>query len=284
LDHEPPRDPSRWDARIARARELAAQTPPAREALTFLVDLLQQQRSLFLSVPRVGEASAFCDAVDLDRAALAVPHFLGWLERNGPPSLAGAARSMTADRTDWRALIREALSLDDLAGDDAKAFVVGAILQPFCEAAAADYPRPSPLVTETRTLSSRCPICSGLPLVGVLREEGQGARRALVCSRCLNEWSFTRVLCPGCGEERFDALPIYTADTITYVRIEACDSCRQYLKTIDLTRDGLAVPAVDDIATVTLDLWAAGQGYHRARPNLVRTSEPLVRPVELEKP
>jgi FdhE protein len=52
--------------------------------------------------------------------------------------------------------------------------------------------------------------------------------------------------------------------------VDACDSCRRYVKTIDLTRDGTAVPIVDDIATLTLDLWARGQGYERLRPNLLR--------------
>jgi FdhE protein len=56
------------------------------------------------------------------------------------------------------------------------------------------------------------------------------------------------------------------------VRIEACDNCKRYLKTIDLTKDGHAVPIVDDIASVSLDLWAAEQGYSRLRANLLRTT------------
>ena len=43
-----------------------------------------------------------------------------------------------------------------------------------------------------------------------------------------------------------------------------------YVKTIDLTRDGLAVPVVDDLASVTLDLWARERGYQRLYPNLLR--------------
>ena len=67
---------------------------------------------------------------------------------------------------------------------------------------------------------------------------------------------FLRVVCPACDEQRFDALPIYTADGFSHARIDACDSCRVYLKTIDLTKDGLAEPAVDDLATLPPDLWA----------------------------
>ena len=38
-----------------------------------------------------------------------------------------------------------------------------------------------------------------------------------------------------------------------------------YLKTIDASMDGLAIPEVDDVATLTLDLWAREQGYRRIR-------------------
>jgi formate dehydrogenase maturation protein FdhE len=115
-----------------------------------------------------------------------------------------------------------------------------------------------------------CPICGALPTVGVLREEGQGAKRTLVCALCLAERDYLRVVCLACGEQQFDALPIYTAEQFAHVRIEACESCRHYLKTIDLTKDGLAVPPVDDIASLSLDLWARERGYVRLRPNLLR--------------
>jgi formate dehydrogenase maturation protein FdhE len=37
-----------------------------------------------------------------------------------------------------------------------------------------------------------------------------------------------------------------------------------------MTRDGKAVSVVDDIATLTLDVWAREKGYQRLRPNLLR--------------
>jgi FdhE protein len=103
----------------------------------------------------------------------------------------------------------------------------------------------------------------------VLREEGHGAKRTLLCALCLTEREYPRVVCPSCGEQDFDALPVYTADQFNYVRIDACDRCRSYLKTIDLTKDGLAVPIVDDIASLSLDLWARDRGYVRLRVNLL---------------
>jgi FdhE protein len=63
---------------------------------------------------------------------------------------------------------------------------------------------------------------------------------------------------------------VHRADEFPAVRIDACESCRTYIKTIDRTADATAIPIVDDIATVTLDLWAREQGYQRLRPNLLR--------------
>jgi formate dehydrogenase maturation protein FdhE len=42
------------------------------------------------------------------------------------------------------------------------------------------------------------------------------------------------------------------------------------VKTIDLTVSGAAVHVVDDLASLALDLWAAGRGYRKIRPNLLR--------------
>jgi len=114
-----------------------------------------------------------------------------------------------------------------------------------------------------------CPFCGEKPQVGVLRGEGDGAKRSLICSLCATEWDFRRLLCPGCGEERPEKLPVYTAEEFPYVRIEACDSCRRYVKTVDLSRNGLAVPVVDELATVSLNLWAEEQGYTKVQLNLL---------------
>ncbi len=115
----------------------------------------------------------------------------------------------------------------------------------------------------------RCPRCAALPVAAVLREEGHGAKRFLLCALCLQEWECLRIVCPACGEQDFDKLPVYTAAQFAHVRIDACDRCHRYIKTIDLTKDGLAVPCVDDIASVSLDLWARERGYARVKSNVL---------------
>ena len=103
----------------------------------------------------------------------------------------------------------------------------------------------------------------------MLREDGHGARRSLLCSFCFTEWGYRRTVCPACGEERVDSLPVYTASQFEHVRVEACDTCKTYIKTVDLTKNGLAVPEVDELATVTLSLWAEEKGYKKLHPNLL---------------
>jgi FdhE protein len=120
----------------------------------------------------------------------------------------------------------------------------------------------------TGAVQQDCPFCFEKPLVAVLRPEGDGGRRTLVCGRCFTEWQFRRVLCPQCGEEEREKLPVYTAPEFPHLRVEACDTCRYYIKAVDMTRDGNAVPEVDEMVGLPLDLWALEHGYQKLAPNL----------------
>ena len=123
----------RWDARIARARELAVRHTAASEILTFYAQLAGfQQRLLGDDVP---EPFASC----IDRITEAIPEFLAFLTRAAPARLAESAALMREDvaGTEWRALIERYGNADDDAdASPAMAFVVEALLQPFAEAAA----------------------------------------------------------------------------------------------------------------------------------------------------
>jgi formate dehydrogenase accessory protein FdhE len=180
---------------------------------------------------------------------------------------------------EWRGLFESYRANPDEAAarfSEAAMFALEAVLQPIAERLAAA--RQDELVRGVRlqpdrgsggATHPRCPVCGGAPVVGVLREEGHGARRRLVCGLCLTEWDYLRVVCVKCGEQRFEALPVFSAEQCPHARVDACDTCRSYLKTIDATRDGRAIPVVDDLATLALDLWAREQGYARVRTNLV---------------
>ena len=80
---------------------------------------------------------------------------------------------------------------------------------------------------------------------------------------------YYRFVCPGCGEQDKDSLPIYTASDFDHVRVDACDRCKTYIKSVDLTRNGHAIPVVDELATVALNIWAENQGYSKLEANLL---------------
>jgi len=90
----------------------------------------------------------------------------------------------------------------------------------------------------------------------------------LGCALCGQEWLFERILCPSCFEEDPHKLPAFRDEKNGAVRIEACETCRRYVKSIDLSEDARPIPEVDDLATLALDLWAAEQGLTRIEPGL----------------
>ena len=100
-----------------------------------------------------------------------------------------------------------------------------------------------------------------VPLAAVRRETG----RSLVCARCFDEKPAVSDACPACGR---GGLFVYSEAEFPHIRIEACGVCRTYLKAIDLGLDPDAVPEVDELAAIPLDLWAAARGYRKLTPNL----------------
>ena len=106
-------------------------------------------------------------------------------------------------------------------------------------------------------------------MAGVLRPEGEGAKRSLVCSFCRTEWDYLRIACPACDERREEKLCVYTAPNFEAVRVEACGTCQGYILTVDLTKNGLAVPEVDALAAIPLTLWADEKGYQKVTHNLL---------------
>jgi FdhE protein len=257
-----------WDERIARARALAADAPHASTILSFYADLAGFQKRLTRHAPPTDLAGA------AGVAAASIGEFLEWLCGNAPAPLASAAAGGRARPVqDWIALMEQRIETGESEEDGPTAFIVEAVLQPFAEQVVRLTPDATDGAVRLKpdpAYDARCPGCASLPVVAALREEGQGARRSLVCGLCFTEWAYPRIQCPSCKENRFDALPVYTSEVQANARIDACDSCRAYVKTVDMSKDGLAVPIVDDLASLPLDLWARDRGYQRLYPNLLR--------------
>jgi len=266
---------SKWDQRIERAEALAEKYPFAEEILRFYKEVANLQKDLYFSFEKIfGEAfnvneNALLDAdLNLDPILSRFGEFLSRIQAIAPgPIRASASNLQSQGEPRWRDLLiaswRSSADSQPAAGDG-EALLASMFLQPLAEFA-ADRSTPQP---RSETLAI-CPLCNGRPLVGVLRPEGDGAKRSLICSRCATEWAFRRIICPACGEETVGKLAIYTADQFAHVRVEACDSCRYYIKTVDLTKNGHAVPVVDELATIPLNLWAQEHDYIKLRANLL---------------
>ena len=256
---------TKWDQRIKRASELAAAHPFAAEALRFYERIASFQKSLYAGL-EPGRGSL--------RGGLEVPillprfgPFLSLIADVAPPPLAQTASELSAGKDRWGEVLEKfwhARGQDAEALTAAEALIAWTFLQPYAEHL-ADHAEPAKI----QTTPPLCPLCSGRPQAGVLRQEGDGARRSLICSLCATEWDYRRILCPACGEESADKLPVYVADELSHVRVEACDTCRHYIKTIDLTKNGRAVPVVDELAAIPLSLWAAENGYRKVSANLL---------------
>ena len=248
---------ARWDQRIRRADELAAAHPFAADVLRFYGLVTTMQKGLYWYSH---ESSASDPAALLPR----FPQFLSEIETGGTEPIARSAREwMARDAIETR----ESLAFhwrSASPGTSPEALVAWLFLQPFGEHLAEGDRH-----LAEKAGSAVCPFCSRRPVVGVLRPEGDGARRSLICPMCATEWPFGRILCPACGEENVEKLAIYTAEQFGHVRVEACDTCGCYIKTVDLTKNGRAVPVVDELATIPLNLWAQEHNYAKVQPNML---------------
>jgi formate dehydrogenase accessory protein FdhE len=276
---------SQWDRRIGRANDLIGMYPFAAEGLRFYAQVAELQGGLYdHAASLLGSAAEMREPLplreQLARLALAprIAQFAAEISKIAPEPLADAAALLAhASPEECRLVVDEFLG-GELAAESPteedlsfggssglnERLVVWLCLQPFAEYVAER--RDPPKFDST---PSSCPVCGGNPIVGVLRPEGDGGKKSLICMLCAHEWAFRRIYCPACGEQREPQMGFYTAPEIAQVRVDVCDTCHTYLKTVDLTKMGRAVPVVDELATIPLDLWAREHGYEKLQINLL---------------
>jgi len=264
-----------WEQRIERARVLTARYPFSAELLDFYGEVARFQASVAAALPlhpAGGEGMAvdqvFRASLPLDDCLARFPDFLSLVERTGTPTLAESAKHLaSAGPAQWTRMLAgywRTGGREVEAALESSLFFVLAVLQPYAAAISSGFER-----SDQANGLATCPCCTARPVAGVLRKEALGAKRLLMCSLCLSEWNYLRVRCPGCGEENFEALPVYTSAPFEHIRVEACDTCKTYIKSVDLTKDGHAIPDVDEMATVPLGLWAQENGYTKLQANLL---------------
>jgi hypothetical protein len=273
---------SPWAGRRLRAEELRARHPFAAELMTLYLALLPVQEDAWSaareSPPGPEELAPWA-------AARVLPAVVDRTVAAGPAPLADATSTRLAEGA-----VRDALA-GWLAGaelDPVDRYLARASLTPVLEAlgeqAGAACARAR--VGEEGAL---CPCCGGLPQLSCLAASGQSlvsGPRSLLCARCGSSWKFSRSICPACGESGEEQLQVYAEQlegpvsgngkaggeaqpVFPHLRIASCSTCSRYLIEVDMARDERAVPEVDELAALPLDLHAADQGLTKLTPNLM---------------
>jgi FdhE protein len=252
---------SAWSARRQRAVALRGRYPFAAEVLTLYLALLDVQEPAFLAA----RGRPPSEAAGLARELL--PRVLDATVAAGPARLAESAvgRFHSADLDDvvgrWLRGAEQSL-VDRYLARAACAPVVEA-MDPDALAALCPGPRDA----------RHCPRCGGPPQVSFLALSGEElvtGPRHMECARCSATWIYPRMVCAGCGEATGGRLPVYSeAEQFPHLRIDACETCRRYLLAVDLRRDAAAVPVVDELAALPLDLYAKERGLTKVVPNVM---------------
>ena len=275
-----------WTERRRRVAELRARHGFARQLLDFYGALLGVQEKAYgdaaTASPPAASVAAFV-------AEVVVPGVLDVSLSVGPERL----RSDLIHRLqveEPRRMVERWMQGGDQPGVDR--YLARAALGPALEALGADVRASCGGPRDAR----HCPECGGPPQLSYFApadEDLASGPRRLLCARCGASWTFTRMTCPGCGEDSTSRLPIFSELGTTsgergsvvrglpgggapaeravfpHMRVEACETCHRYLLSIDVAADRGAVPVVDELSAVPLDLYARDRGFTKIVTNLM---------------
>lgn len=276
-----------WASRRRRVAELRARHHFARQVLDFYGALVAVQERAYRDA--ISAAPAPEDLVRY-AAETVIPAVVDVSVAAGPDRLRVDLMSHRGAE-DSAALLRRWL-----VGETqpiAESYLARAALGPVLEALEATA---RALHTGSRD-GRNCPVCGGLPQVSFFAapaEDLASGGRFLICSRCAAAWGYARMTCAGCGESSTSRLKVFGEHGTTsgergsvvrglpadsraaphpavfpHMRIEACDTCLEYILTVDLAIEPAADPLVDELAAIPLDLYARERGYKKVTTNLM---------------
>jgi formate dehydrogenase accessory protein FdhE len=247
---------------VKRIDALVPMATGTREVLDFYRGVLKVQRDIYASLRSenlVGDPGR-----DIHRLRQGLRAVLDLTRSTGSEYLAEGARALLESGSD---------ELDEMVADywqnpsDVQ-FFAKAVFQPYALLMSDLGRKLQGAVVDGR--ENRCRFCNGKPQLCYFEaQEQEGSSRKLQCSVCLSSWTFRRVVCANCLEEDPAKLGYFSTSDLGHVRVETCDTCKYYIKGIDLGVSGLAVPLVDEVAAAPLDIWAREQGYTKIELNLV---------------
>ena len=272
-----------------RARQLKAKWPGYGAVLDFYVKVREAQASAKAS-SRVDPATFRKDEgcpllakedfpVDI-AASTGLFHSLCRIGKKANPHLAEQIGKMTGIVAHEESVLEKLLAR---AGDEQAierfaaergldkqvlSFLVGSSTRPSIEAGSKQLRAGLELETWRQ---GQCPVCGSLPALSLLKREG-GSRYAL-CSYCACEWRIERLFCAVCGNKEQESLQYFVSEGEEVYRIDLCDQCHHYIKTIDYRSLEESDPCLEDLATLHLDVVAADKGYARVVPNPWTTRE-----------
>ncbi|MFH2218233.1 MAG: formate dehydrogenase accessory protein FdhE [Pseudomonadota bacterium] len=103
-----------------------------------------------------------------------------------------------------------------------------------------------------------CPICGSVPGLSVLEGEGE---RFLFCGFCWHKWQVQRLYCPFCENKDSKTLHYFFSEEEKELRVNVCDSCKKYIKTIDARKtERIIYPPLEQVSTLHLDIQAREKG------------------------
>ena len=254
---------STYAARRGRARELGARYDFAQEPLRLYLAVVDAQERTYERASRDRPGS---DDLAGYVVRVALPGVMEAAVAAGPERLREAALLRFHDG-DLEGIVQGWLAGEELDGTDT--FLARASAAPILEA----LPELAETLRTGEPADRHCPRCGGLPQLAVFGDSGEAlvtTQRKAVCARCAHEWVLTRMTCAACGETAGAKMPILSdVDHFPHLRIDACEICRRYLITVDLRKEPRAVPVVDELVALPLDLAAAERGYTKIARNLM---------------
>jgi hypothetical protein len=280
---------SKWSERRRRSAELVERWAFAAEVLGFYQALLDTQEKIFAETrgrsPEPSQVAAFS-------AEFAVPRVIETSIDRGPERL-GAALLERFHEVEVDEVVRRWLG--DGALSPVERYLARAATGPILEALDQNAVATA---TEGPHDDRHCPACGGAPQLSYFAtspEDLVTAHRYLECSRCATAWPFTRMVCASCGEEETKNLSVFSETgsleaelsggivkhlagaeknarpvaQFSHLRVDGCQTCKHYTLNVDLSRDSRAVPVVDELAALPLDLYAKELGLTKIAPNLM---------------
>jgi FdhE protein len=267
--------PGAFGLRLARAEQLLdGEGGAAHAPLSMLVDVLrhQQARAPVAPIAAARSAAGGFPLLDVEAAAPSIVQevelAVAALGAAVPPALAEAGDTLRALAPSESAAVIETWLDDPALVEPRLGFWVRVAAGPVLETGAAGVAVPG------QWKGAACPVCGGQPQASAIAEESgefmAGSPRSLICGRCATWWPYPRVTCPSCGEDDSRLIESFLVEGRRSVRVDTCATCRGYIKTFDLRERGAVeiVPLVDDVATLTLDVWAQQRGFSRSVPSV----------------